>query len=98
MLTEKEICFVVASGEFDAGGGGSGFEESFDGVGSAAVFPVRVDRGFDGELNGGAALAVEGVDWGAAGYEELDGFGPRAPGGYGLIGAECWRRRRSASS
>ena len=81
-MAEDCVGFVVAGGECDVFGGGSGFEECADGVGGAAVFPVGVDGGFDGELEGGAAFGVENVDGGSAGDEEFYGFGPGSPGGY----------------
>jgi hypothetical protein len=81
VLTKQGVGFVVAGGEFDVRGGGSGFEQGLDGFGGAAAGPVGVDGGFDGELKGGAALGVAGVDEGSAGDEEFYGFGPGAPCG-----------------
>jgi len=80
-LPEQNICFVVAGGDCDVVGGGSGLEQGLDGVGSTAISPVGVDGGFDGELEGGAAFAVAGVDEGSTGDEEFYGFGPGSPGG-----------------
>lgn len=88
-MAEECVGFVVACGDFDVFGGGSGFEQGFDGVGGAAVLPVGVDCGFDGEVEGGAAFAVDGVDGCSAGDEEFDDFGTRSPGSY-LEGCAVW--------
>ena len=88
-LTDENVCFVIAGREFDAFGGGSGFEEGLDGFDGAAAAPVRIDRGFDGKLEGGAVFGVASVDGGSAGDEELYGFGPRSPCGHVEGGAVC---------
>ena len=44
------------------------------GWGVRQVFPVGIDRGFDGKLESGAALAVEGIDRGSGCDEEVDGW------------------------
>src|SRR5580700_10636940 len=85
MVKKELIDGVVAGGELDAFGGGSGGEEGGDGVGLAAALPVRVDAGFDGELEGGAAAFVlsidQGVDTRAARDELADDGVPGAPCG-----------------
>ena len=81
-MTEENVCFVVAGGEFDVFRGGSGFEQDFDGLGGAATGPVGVDGGFDGELERSAASSVAGIDEGSTGDEEFYSFGPGAPCGY----------------
>ena len=47
-MAEEFVDFVVATGDFDAFGGGASVEECGDRLGGAAVFPVGVDCGFDG--------------------------------------------------
>ena len=66
---EKRVDGVVAGGEDDAFGGGAGGEKGGDGVGLAAVFPIGVCAGADGELQGGAVAGVAGID-GRAGSDE----------------------------
>src|ERR1700684_1453383 len=72
---------VVAGGEFNALGGGTGGEECGDGVGFAAALPISIDAGFDGQLERGTAAKVGVVDVGAAGDELADDVVPGAPGG-----------------
>ena len=81
-MAEECVGFFVAGGDCDVFGGGSGFEESADGVRGAAGLPVGLDCGFDGEFEGGAAFAVDGVDRCFARDEEFDDFGTRSPGSY----------------
>lgn len=82
VLTEEFVGFGVAGGELDILGGGSGMEKSFDGFCGAAVLPVRVGCGADGELESGVSLAVECVDGGSACDEEFYGGGVGSPCGY----------------
>ena len=82
IVIKECVGFGVAGGEGDVGLGGSGFQERFDGFGGAAVLPVGVGGGSDGELECGAVVSVEGVDGGSGFDEELDGGGLGPPGGY----------------
>ena len=86
-LAQEPVRLVVAGGKVDTGNGGSGLEECFDGFGCAAVLPVGVGAGFDGEGERAAALAIEGIDGSSAGDEGFDGGRPASPGGYVESGA-----------
>src|SRR3954468_12740602 len=80
-IDQEFVGVFIAGGELDSGGGGSGFEEGFDGLRSAALHPVGVGGGEDGSLQGSVAVAVERVDRGAAVDEKLDGGGLGSPCG-----------------
>ena len=86
-MRQECVGLVVAGGEVDACNGSSRVEEGFDRFGGAAVLPVGVGAGFDGQGERGAALGVEHVDGDSAGDERFDSGGPRSPGRYVQGGA-----------
>ena len=77
---EQVVDGVIAGGEIDAVCGCAGSEEGGDGVGLAAVFPVGICAGADGELEGGTVASVECVNGRAGGDEGADDVVMGAPG------------------
>src|SRR5271165_3958712 len=82
IVAEQGVGIGVARGDGYTFGGCAGFEQRLDPVGAAALLPVGVGAGADGELQRGAAFAVEGIDGCASFEEKAYGGGVPAPGGH----------------
>src|ERR1700733_10133960 len=82
LKTQQIIDGVVACGKIDAVDCSTCGEQGCDGVGLAAVLPVRASACLHGELKRGAVPSVECAHGSACGNERADDGVMGAPGSY----------------